>query len=84
MGNVASAYAGGNYVHEFKGDDSVSFTNNGTTLVLANTAVRDYGEGVVGLNVGSADGLSGFFEGFGAKGKDIESFGGRVGLRFRF
>ncbi|TXC73762.1 autotransporter outer membrane beta-barrel domain-containing protein [Sphingorhabdus soli] len=84
FGSVASAYLGGNYVHDFRGNDNVAFTNNGTTLILANTAARDYGEGVVGLNIGSADGIRGFFEGFGAKGKDIESYGGRVGLRFRF
>ena len=80
----ASAYVGGNYVHEFAGDDTVNLTSGGTTLQLQNFARGDYGEGVVGVNIGSANGVSGFIEAYGAKGADYKAGGGRAGLRFRF
>ncbi len=82
--NTVVLYAGGNYVHEFKGDDSVDFTNNGQTVRIDNRAIGDYGEAVLGVNVGSPTGVSGFIEGNGAKGSDFDSYGARAGLRFRF
>ncbi len=82
--NTVVLYAGGNYVHEFKGDDSVDFTNNGRTVRIDNRAIGDYGEAVLGVNVGSPTGVSGFIEGNGAKGSDFNSYGARAGLRFRF
>ena len=82
--NTVVLYAGGNYVHEFKGDDSIDFTNNGRTVRIDNRAIGDYGEAVLGVNIGSPTGVSGFIEGNGAKGSDFNSYGARAGLRFRF
>lgn len=82
--NKVVLYADGNYVHEFKGADRVAFTNNGQTVLIDNRATGDYGEGVVGANIGSNEGVSGFIEANGAKGNGFDSYGGRVGLRLRF
>ena len=78
-------YAGGNYVHEFKGNDQVAFVSGGQTATFANQRVGDYGEGTLGVNIGSQQGaISGFFEGRYANGGDYEGYGGRAGVRFRF
>lgn len=78
-------YGGGNYVHEFKGADEVTFTSGGQVATFANQRLRDYGEGTLGLNIGSQQGaVSGFFEGRYANGGDYQGFGGRAGMRFRF
>lgn len=82
--NTVVLYAGGNYVHEFKGDDSVAFTNNGQTVQIDNRAMGDYGEGVLGVNIGAPDGVSGFIEANGAKGSNFDAYGARAGLRIRF
>lgn len=82
--NTVTLYAGGNYVHEFKGDDSIDFTNNGRTVRIGNRAMGDYGEAVLGVNIGSKDGVSGFIEANGAKGSEFDAYGARAGLRFRF
>lgn len=82
--NTVVLYAGGNYVREFKGDDSVAFTNNGQTVRIDNRAIGDYGEGVLGVNIGSPDGVSGFIEANGAKGSQFDAYGARAGLRIRF
>jgi hypothetical protein len=80
-----SFYAGGNYVHEFKGRDQVSFVSGGQTVNFSNDRIRDYGEGTLGLNIGSNEGkVSGFFEGRYANGGDYEGYGGRAGVRVRF
>jgi outer membrane autotransporter protein len=78
-------YGGGNYVHEFKGQDQVTFTSGGQTVAFGNQRLGDYGEGLLGLNIGSHQGaVSGFFEGRYADGGDYEGYGGRAGVRFRF
>lgn len=78
-------YGGGNYVHEFKGQDQVTFTSGGQTVRFGNQRLSDYGEGLLGLNIGSQRGaISGFFEGRYADGGDYEGYGGRAGVRFRF
>jgi hypothetical protein len=78
-------YGGGNYVHEFKGQDQVVFTSGGQVVTIGNQRLRDYGEGTAGVNIGSQHGaVSGFFEGRYANGGDYEGFGGRAGMRFRF
>lgn len=82
--NTVVLYAGGNYVREFQGDDSVAFTNNSQTVLIDNRAIGDYGEGVLGVNFGSADGVSGFIEANGAKGSEFDAYGARAGLRIRF
>jgi outer membrane autotransporter protein len=87
-GSVASLYAGGNYVHEFRGDDRVTFTSGGQTVAFNNRPNGDYGEGTLGLNIGSDQGaVSGFMEGRYARsfnGSEYEGFGGRAGMRIRF
>ncbi len=78
-------YAGGNYVHEFKGEDRVSFISGGQTATFANERGHDYGEGTLGLNIASEQGaISGFFEGRYADGTDYKGYGVRGGMRFRF
>lgn len=78
-------YGGGNYVHEFKGQDQVSFTSGGQVVAFGDQRLRDYGEGTLGVNIGSDQGaVSGFFEGRYANGGDYEGYGGRAGMRFRF
>ena len=80
-----SFYGGGNYVHEFRGRDRVAFVSGGQTVLFSNDRIRDYGEGTLGLNIGSDQGkISGFFEGRYANGGDYEGYGGRAGVRFRF
>jgi outer membrane autotransporter protein len=84
-GSKVTVYGGGNYVHEFKGQDQVAFTSGTQTVVFGDRKLRDYGEGLVGLNIGSQQGaVSGFFEGRYADGGDYQGYGGRAGLRFRF
>ncbi|MEO7687882.1 MAG: autotransporter domain-containing protein [Sphingomonas sp.] len=79
-----SFYGGGNYVHEFKGQDRVAFVSGGQTVLFSNNRIRDYGEGTLGLNIGSEQGkISGFFEGRYADGGDYEGYGGRAGVRLR-
>jgi uncharacterized protein with beta-barrel porin domain len=92
FGSKASFYLGGNYVHEFKGEDAVTFSSGGQTLTYVNGRPDDYGEALLGLSVGQANGISGFIEGsyirsfsdddFGQL--PIEGAGGRAGLRIRF
>ncbi|MCM0001309.1 MAG: autotransporter domain-containing protein, partial [Erythrobacter sp.] len=82
--NTIALYAGGNYVHEFKGDDSIDFTNNGRTVRIDNRPIGDYGEAVLGVNIGSPNTVSGFIEANGAKGSQLDAFGARAGLRFSF
>ena len=80
-----SFYGGANYVHEFKGRDQVAFVSGGQTVLFSNDRIRDYGEGTLGLNIGSDHGkISGFFEGRYADGGDYEGYGGRAGARLRF
>jgi hypothetical protein len=81
----ATFYAGGNYVHDFQGRDNVTFVSGGQTVRFTNGLMDDFGEGTLGLNIGSASGpVSGFFEARYANGGDFEGYGGRGGLRIRF
>lgn len=82
--NTVVLYAGGNYVHEFRGDDSIDLTNNARTVRIDNRAVGDYGEAVAGVNIGAPTSVSGFIEANGAKGSEFDAFGARAGLRLRF
>lgn len=92
LGSTASFYLGGNYVHEFQGEDGVVFTSGGQDLRFTNARLQDYGEALAGINVGQADGISGFAEGTYTRSfKDnaagelpLEGYGGRVGMRVRF
>lgn len=92
FGSKASIYAGGNYVHEFKGRDSVTFISGGEILTYRNNRVGDYGEAKLGIEIAQTGGVSGFIEGTyirsfsdnSATRSDIEGAGGRAGLRIRF
>lgn len=90
-GAEAAFYIGGNYVHEFKGRDRVTFSGNGQTLDFTNNRLRDYGEAVLGLTIAQSQGISGFMEGnyirsfSNSNGSgSIDGAGGRVGIRLRF
>lgn len=84
-------YAGANYVHEFKGQDVVTFTGGGQSLSYTNPRLRDYGEATVGMTIAQNTAVSGFFEAnylrsFSTSNgqPSIDGIGGRVGIRFRF
>ncbi|WP_373490873.1 autotransporter domain-containing protein [Parasphingorhabdus sp.] len=86
-----AVYAGANYVHEFKGQDNVTFTSGGQTLSFANDRLRDYGEATLGLTIAQSEAVSGFIEGnyIRSFNKDagnlgIEGAGGRAGIRVKF
>lgn len=90
-GAEAAIYVGGNYVHEFKGRDRVTFTSGGQTLSFTNNRLRDYGEATLGVTIAQSQGISGFVEGNyirsfsdtnGARG--IDGAGGRAGIRIQF
>ncbi len=82
--NVVVLYAGGNYVREFRDDDSIDFISGGQTVSIANGPRGDYGEGMIGVNISATNRVSGFIEANGAKGSQFDAFGGRAGLRIRF
>lgn len=92
FGSKASIYAGGNYVHEFEGEDSVTFTSGGQTLTYRNNRIGDYGEAKLGIEIAQIGGVSGFIEGNyirsfnsnSATRSDVEGAGGRAGLRIRY
>ncbi|RHW18907.1 hypothetical protein D1610_01835 [Sphingomonas gilva] len=92
FGSKAAFYLGGNYVHEFQGEDGVTFRSGGQTLTYVNGRPDDYGEALLGLSVGQANGVSGFIEGSYIRSFNdddagrlpIEGAGGRAGLRIRF
>ncbi|MDP9415582.1 MAG: autotransporter outer membrane beta-barrel domain-containing protein, partial [Pseudomonadota bacterium] len=77
-------YLGGNYVHEFRAEDRVSLTGGGSAVDLDAGEAEDFGEAFVGISVGGTGPVSGFIEGFGKKGDEVEGGGGRAGLRIRF
>ncbi|AHE55788.1 autotransporter outer membrane beta-barrel domain-containing protein [Sphingomonas sanxanigenens] len=90
-GPVMAFYAGGNYVHEFKGEDRVTLTGGGQTFDYDNRAIDDYGEAILGFTIGQTNGVSGFLEGSyvrsfkdGGRRTGIEGAGGRAGLRVAF
>ena len=76
-------YAGAHYVHEFQGRDSVRLSNANTAVTFRNGRTDDYVEGLVGLNIASESGISGFFEA-NTVFKDRQGLGARAGLRVRF
>ncbi len=77
-------YLGGNYVREFRAKDRVSLTSSGSRVELDAREAEDFGEAFVGISIGGTRPVSGFIEGFGKKGDEIEGGGGRAGLRIRF
>lgn len=90
-GPKMSLYAGANYVHEFKGRDTVTFTGGGQALTYTNARLHDYGEALVGMTIAQNETVSGFLEAnyvrsFSADNgqRGIDGIGGRAGIRFRF
>lgn len=90
-GPIMAVYAGGNYIHEFQGQDRVTFSGGGQSYAYRNRKIRDYGEAVLGVTIGQNERVSGFLEAnyirsFNSNGGNngIEGAGGRAGLRFRF
>lgn len=90
-GAEAAVYVGGNYVHEFKGRDRVTFTSGGTSLGYTNDRLRDYGEATLGVTIAQSQGISGFIEGnyirsFSDRNGtgSIDGAGGRAGIRLQF
>lgn len=90
-GTKMAVYLGGNYVHEFEGRDSVTFTSGGETFTYTNDRLRDYGEATLGITIAQTAGISGFFEGNYIRSFDknngnlgIEGAGGRAGVRVKF
>ncbi len=90
-GAEAAVYVGGNYVHEFKGRDSVTFTSGSTSLGYTNDRLRDYGEATLGVTIAQSQGISGFIEGNYIRSfsdsngiRSIDGAGGRAGIRLQF
>lgn len=80
-----TVYGGANYVKEFRGRSNVVFTSGGQAVAFRSPRNQDYGEGTLGVNIGSESGkLSGFFEGRYAQGNDYDGYGVRGGMRLRF
>lgn len=92
FGSKGAFYLGGNYVREFKSNDGVTFTGGGQSFTFENPRPREYGEGLLGLSIGQANGVSGFMEATytrsfkddSAGRRPNEGAGGRAGLRLRF
>ena len=90
-GAVMAVYAGANYVHEFKGEDNVTFTGGGQNLAFTNARPRDFGEALFGVTIAQTQGISGFIEGNYIRtfkspdsNRGIQGAGGRAGIRFKF
>lgn len=87
-----SFYAGASYVHEFKDEGQVTFTNGGGRFSAVRSRMPDYGEAVAGFTIASNQSVSGFMEanytrtfktGTGDDAK-LEGAGARVGINFKF
>jgi hypothetical protein len=83
-GTPAQVYASGMAVHEFQGRDRVDLASGGQSLTFVNDRIGTYGQGTVGISIGSPNGVSGFLEGYADYGEDYRGGGGRGGLRVRF
>ena len=89
-GPKMSVYGGLNYVHEFQGRDRVTFTSGGQTLTYTNRRLRDYGEATLGATIAQSEAVSGFFEAnymrtfSDSRRGELDGYGARAGVRFRF
>jgi outer membrane autotransporter protein len=77
-------YAGVNAVDEFMGQDHVTFTNAGQTLVFNNHRPSTFGQGDVGVDLIAANGFTSFFQAHGDFGGDMSGYGARIGVRWRW
>ncbi|WP_260600301.1 autotransporter outer membrane beta-barrel domain-containing protein [Sphingomonas endolithica] len=82
--NTMTFYIGGQYVHEFKGDNDTQFSSGGQTVSLRDRQLGDYGRGTLGLNINSGNRVSGFLEAFGDYSSNYKGGGGRGGLSIKF
>ena len=83
-GSKIAPYAHVEAVDEFKGNQTVTFTNAGQTIVFGNTAPKTYGEAGVGVDLIARNGFTAFFEGHGDFGNDIRGYGSRIGVRWKW
>jgi hypothetical protein len=87
-----SYYLGASYVHDFRREADVTFSNAGATLRMPGYKTPDAIEGVLGWNIASNRAVSGFMEGTYTRsfhgdystGQRTEGFGGRAGVNVRF
>ncbi len=77
-------YAGVSAVDEFMGEDHVTFTNAGQTLVFNNHRPSTFGQGDVGVDLIAANGFTSFFQAHGDFGGDMSGYGARIGVRWRW
>ncbi len=77
-------YVGGNYIHEFRGNDDTAFISGGQRVDLLGRRLGDYGRGTLGINIVSGGRVSGFIEGYGDVSSHYKGGGGRGGLSVRF
>ena len=82
--NTLVYYAGAHAVHEFAGDDGVTFTSGVSTIRLTNDPLDTFGRFELGVNIATIGGVTGFIEGNTDIGDDYQGFGGRAGLRIPF
>jgi len=91
-GTKMSYYLGASYVHDFRREANVTFSNAGGTVRMAGYQTPDAIEGVLGWNIASNRAVSGFMEGTYTRsfhgdvstGQRTEGFGGRAGVNVRF
>jgi outer membrane autotransporter protein len=83
-GAVMTVYAQGSYVHEFRGEGGVTFTEGATVIGFRDQPIGDYGQGKLGFSVATPGGVTGFIEGFGDASDRYKGGGGRAGIRLAF
>ena len=83
-GSKLAPYAHIEAVDEFKGNQSVTFTSAGQTIVFGNNTPKTYGEAGVGVDLMAHNGFTAFFEGHGDFGNDIHGYGSRIGVRYKW
>jgi len=69
---------------EFNGDNQLTLTSGGNSLVLADNPLGTFGIVSLGLNVFGNNGWSGFIRGDGTFGDNYTSGAIRIGLRYTF
>ena len=83
-GGRALIYLTGTAVHEFQGEDGVTFLSGGGSSTIGNQRIGTYGQGSLGVNFVSAGKLSGFIQADGNAGGSFKGIGGRAGISLKF
>jgi fibronectin-binding autotransporter adhesin len=83
-GGKALVYVTGNAVHEFQGEDGLTFLSGGGSATIGNQRIGTYGQGSIGVSFASAGKLSGFIEADGNVGGSFKGAGGRAGISLKF